>query len=1075
MDRAWREQRRSTVFLPAVVLTLAGLLASAPRFPAGAAGGEVGNVSGSVVDARSGTPLAGATIGLSAATGSFTARTDSAGFFALLGVTVDTYVLTISAQGYEGLTLPGVTVQGDQLLALGSVRLTRESRTIGHVVARTTSGAFQPAQTIDSYTLSGPRIIQTTGKAQTTDENALLLAVPGVTLANSGIPTIRGGAAREVGYQYDGVPFAEPYLSSNGSGGLFNGVGSVQVVEGAGDPTQGNVGSGIVNVIPKRGTSPAFGLLDVETGGPGFAHQAAFEYGVANARGTLSDYVAYNGQRFVPYYGYTTTNVAAYLNYFGSSYQANDQFTNNLVYKFGKGDAQQLQLLYANISLQQWGNAGGLPQGRLPGNPNALAYYPYDTLAQSYWIGIFGRYGLSPQQYASNVGLGPGVPDTNVAITQPQVALSLQTRLLKIEYDDRLGTNAYLALRYYNWEQLQYVDNQYSLGPATGGSASNPSWSVQGGPTSGMSLDLMRQAGSKLTITLNAQYDVVRPVWDGFGASGMTIALSSSASGADNPRDEPGPSLADWLPGGYLSKYFPGGIPRIPIWGISYNKTFFQGWGTGIRFQYRPLQALRVDAGIRYEGQDQHWFGQLEQYGQGVPGNVQVVNGPYDVLSSFWQPDVLHPREWEPRVAVAYDMGASDALRLGYGRSAVFGNGASTGTPFNIYNVAPFMKVPPLPGFQCGIPSVKLFPCQSYGEQLYWIGDQVETPDAGNGRPALYSNYDLSYSHQFRSGYGLRVTPFYKLGTNLPTFSLVTQLPGGGSIFSIASFGFNRTTGAEASLTTPERPFGFSGFLSATYQNVLSTTPPLASDETALPFLTPATLALGDIYRAGYVTPFSIRTGGTYVTRSGFSATPVLQYGIGYPYSQGNLIAAQLGPNRYANVPQVDFGAAVPVLTGIGTIGGTALSTNYYDPAFSSSLLHPNVAASRGTPATAANGGYLSAANLHVNLTLQYKRRPNTIGIQFLNAFGNAFNASVPAVNPFYQPVANGLAGPQTNYNVCKSQGFGTARGCTEWVPRDTYAFVNGAYLLTNGNFTNGLTLAPLQPMTVQLFFQHQL
>ena len=115
------------------------------------------------------------------------------------------------------------------------------------------------------------------------------------------------------------------------------------------------------------------------------------------------------------------------------------------MYKFGKGDAQQLQLLYANISLQQWGNAGGLPQGRLPGNPNALAYYPYDTLAQSYWIGIFGRYGLSPQQYASNVGLGPGVPDTNVAITQPQVALSLQTRLLKIQYDDRLGTNAYLA------------------------------------------------------------------------------------------------------------------------------------------------------------------------------------------------------------------------------------------------------------------------------------------------------------------------------------------------------------------------------------------------------------------------------------------------------------------------------------------------------------------------------------------------------------------------------------------------------------------------------------------------------
>ncbi len=1054
-------------------ITLWVLATSAP--PAVAAGGQVGNVSGVVIDAQTGQPVANATVGLAAPTGSFSATTNAAGFFAILGVSVDTYLISVVAQGYESASLPGVGVQGDQWLALGQVRLTRALKTIGHVAARGANDAFQPSQTVDAYSVSGPRIIQTTGKSETTDENQLLLAVPGVTLANSGIPTIRGGSAREVGYQYDGVTFTEPFVSANGSGGLFNGVGSVQVVEGAGDATQGNVGSGIVNVIPKRGAEPAFGLADVEVGSPAFAHQAAFEYGFANARGNISDYIAYNGQRFVPYYGYTTTNVAAYLNYFANSYQANDQFTNNFVYKFGRSGEQQLQILYTNISLQQRGNVGGIPSGTFPSNPDALVYYPYDTLAQAGLIRSVGAFGMSSQQFAHYIGLSPGVPATNDAITVPQVNLSLQTRLLKFEYDDRLGTNAYLALRYYNWEQLEDTDNQYSLGPVTGGQNSNASWSVQGGPTTGASLDLTQQVGPRLTITFNAKYDVAHGIWDGYGPSGEIYGLSSSGNGKANPDGVAGPSPADWLPGGYLSRYFPNGVPRIPIWGIGYNQSFFQNWGTGIRFQFNLIRPLKLDLGVRYEGQDQHWFGQLEQYGQGVPDSIKDANGPYDVPASFWQPSVLDPREWEPRVAIAYDIGPSDALRAGYGRSAVFDDAVSSATPFNLYNLAPFMKVPPLPDFLCGIPSVRLFPCRSYGEQLYWIGDQVETPDGGNDRPAVYGNYDLSYSHLFRNGFGVRLTPFYKLGTNLPTFALVNTLPGGGEIFSDANFGFNRTTGTEAILTTPEHQFAFSGFLSATYQNVLSTTPPLAANETAIPFLSPATLALGDLYRAGYVSPFSIRTGGTYTMRNGFSATPVLQYSVGYPYSQGNLIAAQIGPQRFANIPQIDFGAGVPILNGIGAIGGTALSTNYYDPAYSSSALHPNIAASRGTPATAANGGYLSAPNLQASLTLQYKRRRDIIGIQFLNAFGNAFSGSVPAVNPFYQPVANGLSGPQTNYNVCKAEGFGTARGCTAWVPRDTYAFRNGAYLLTNGNFTNGLTLAPLQPMTVQIYVQHLL
>ena len=49
--------------------------------PAFAAGGEVGNISGTIIDAQTKAPVANAQVGLAAPTGSFSAKTNSAGFF----------------------------------------------------------------------------------------------------------------------------------------------------------------------------------------------------------------------------------------------------------------------------------------------------------------------------------------------------------------------------------------------------------------------------------------------------------------------------------------------------------------------------------------------------------------------------------------------------------------------------------------------------------------------------------------------------------------------------------------------------------------------------------------------------------------------------------------------------------------------------------------------------------------------------------------------------------------------------------------------------------------------------------
>jgi hypothetical protein len=1112
-----------------------------------AAGGLYGNLRGTVVDSTSKAPISGAAIVARSGSATYRAKTDAKGFFIILGMAVDTYSVEVSAPDHETASVPGVAVFGDETDTIGTIALGPALKTIAKVTSRSVSSAFQPTQTTDSYTVNQQQILQSTGKTFTTNENAALLAVPGVTLTNnntaiSSTITIRGGAAAEVGYQYDGVPFKEPFEGDNGSSGLMNGVGSIQVVEGAGDATQGGVGAGVVNVIPERGSGPGSGLIDTEVGGPNFTHQAGFNYGFSTPNGRVSEYISYTGERYEPYYGYGFTPLNQYGNYFAPTYVMNDQFVNNFFYRFGKNLGQQLQILYMNTSQQAYEGtigAGGLYNGTMlfdsstglydiydPGtNPNALAYYPYDMLTQGFWVAGMG---YTPQQYEQLVPLGNGVPSSNLPITTPQQAFSNQTRFLKFEYDNNLSPTTYLALRYYNWELLEYSDDQYSQGPWGTQDPGITDWSSVGGQTVGTNLDVEHQFGSNLTVTLSGQYNMLTPIDDDQEPQDLLSALITGTGLSLTPDGSSSttygqPVAADWLSGGYLCGNNSNGAGgagvdylncaaggsiadrRIPMWGIGYNGSFFQQWGGGIRFQFSPNDRLKLDLGVRDEGQNQHWLGQLGEYGQGVPSTgyviagcaaynanpldyaqcpVTAINNPYDIPSQLYT--ILHPTALQPRTSISWQLGRYDSLRFGYGRSTVFWNGITAATPFHLYGIGPYLDIPAKPGSLCGWTASAVFPCATFAQQLYWMGDNEEAPDLNTGPPADYTNYDLSYNHLFKNGWGFRITPFFKEGTNLPADYLLNPVLG---VFATANLGYNKTTGIELGLTTPQVERGLSGFFTATYQNVLSTTPPFTTGETEVPLDPIASLELGDLYRAGYVSPASFRIGAVDDLKNGFSISPQLEYNIGYPYSVGNMIAGCVEPTvgivitlstpscaRYANVPQVDFGPGISAGQSslVGDDPGAAISTNYYDPAYPGSALNPNIDATRGTPGTAANGGVLSHPNLEADLSLEWKFRQNIIGVQFLNLFGNAWVNAVPAINPWYQPVATGLSGPQTGYNSCVSQ-TGSARGCYPTVAKDTYAFTNGAYLFSNGNFTGTPTFGPIQPFTVQIYYQRAL
>jgi hypothetical protein len=1057
-------------FVAAALALAVSLSIAAPAF---AAGGQFGNLSGTVVNASTKAPIAGAHIVATAGSGTYNATTDAKGFFIILQMNVDTYTVSVSAPNFESQNITGVPVFGGETDPVGAVALNPSLKTIAETHSRSVSSAFQPTQTIDAYTVNKQQMLEATGNTQSADENALFLSVPGVTLTNAGTVTIRGGATTEVGYQYDGIPFKEPFLGGNGSNGLANGLGSIQVVEGAGDATQGGVGSGVLNVIPQRGSGPGSGVVDFESGGPNFSHQFSADYGFGSANGRWSEYIAFSAQSFVPYTGYRLDNLSQYLDAFASNRQQDTQFTNNLIYRFGKNNHESLQMLYTNIAQEVF-------TPNVPGNTFAL--YP-----GSIFNGIgSGLLGVTPAQFAQLVRTNNFVPNSNVPPTGNNDTSNLHTRLLKFEYDNSLNSTTYLSLKYYNWEQLSTSSNEYLQG-APGQGLPQPDFESTGGQNVGGIADLTHQFGSNLTVTLDGAYESSLPAFDEQN-SGITAAYASPIIGFGFAND--------FLPGGYLcpngatggQSVLCGGTLKLPTWGIGYQKTQFQNWGYGIRFQYAASDKLHFDVGVREEGQNQHWNNELGQLGiPSLPGS-----NPFDIVSSAWNPNVLFPQVTEPRGSVSYQIDRNDAVRFSYGRSAVFSNSQTAGTPFNLTGLQQFNGIlanpngpacNPHPG-NVGKPGyVAAAPgtpgCTLYAQQLYWAGDAEEYPDAGNTLPSIYGNYDFSYSHQFANGWGAKLTGFRKIGSSIPASIDLNPILG---IFEVNNQGLNRTTGGEFSLTTPQSRFGLSGFLSATYQNVLSTTPPLVVGETSVPQLTEATLALGNLYRAGYVSPFVVSIGAQQNFHDGLQIIPQLSYNVGYPYTVGNLIAEQIigygGAISNANITQANVTtwtgtSDTSPLLGTGNLGGAAGATNYVDPANPGTITHPNIAATRGTPATASNGGFLSARNTEANMTVQYKKGPNTFGVQFFNLFGNAFLNSVPSPNTFYQPVATGLSGPQTGFNPCQLQvAVGAKTNCATQLPNTSYAFKNGAYVLSNGDFSAGPSIAPLIPFSFQVFYQ---
>jgi hypothetical protein len=1018
-----------------------------------------GQVSGHVQDAVTGAAIAGVKVVATSPSGTFTGTTDAKGSYALVGVAPDTYALTFEKNGYAITAVNGITVLPDDTKTVDA-KLSVTARTLGTVTARRqASSAYQPNATETSYAVTSKSLQTQLGKSFNTDEGALLSSLPSVTKDSGGTIKIRGGFDFQTAYSFEGIDYTLPTASLQSRSGnvanfnLLNGVGSLQLIPGGGDSSHGDTGTGLIALSAKRGTYPAFGLIDLEANilggqwqnlGSPLYHQAGFEYGTAAPNGRWAEYIGFTGVRQDFQFGPRGSNVQQLASLIATTNatvantpatQEQDDVVNNLLYHFGSRKQEQLQLFYQRQSVSQ-----------------ELAFVDTLGLQNSGNVGhpIPGL--LSPAQALLIDPVFPGA--TLPGPTAGTNTFNSPFTAYKLEYSNTFNATSFGTIRFY-----RAIDIQSESLPQSG--LFTP---ANGGSRTGVATEISKQAGSKHYFEFGGKYDFAKPFGttidvtqsDAF-AGGYQVFTVVKVNGFNHiqtfsplpafdflPATSPGcpfiyhvPATSQTItvPCGYIASRFGGAIPRLPsaIYGPTVRQQTY-AWFAQDTVAMSP--AWKVQAGLRLDGY-----------------NFIVPNDPENPPAID---ATRHQRLFEPHVGITRVMGTRDSLRFTFGRTLAIPLPSFLGSNVERSEFAAYEKIPSfdnltgLPAMYCGLKYN--LPCTSYADQLYWITRDVlytdpsrsvqglgvtAAPPAEPLHGATFSNYDLTYSHDFGNGLGMRMTPFYRRGydivensRNIVAFDPFTGAQTLGPLFE-SNLGIQKATGLEFDLTK-DADYGLSGQFSATFIDQIGNDPPGQ-------YLPTASLALGNLYHSPNLSPFEATLALNYHNRSGIRVNPVISLNDGYPMGIGLLGAFYVNGVPY-NIPNTDVA--------IGNVNGAPL---YVDPQNPGTLFNPHIAASRGVNAeTSSAGGFLSRTSANVNLTVEFTP-PNTrrtFGVSVSNLFNQLYG--VPLFNHLYQdPVSTGVRGP----------GNGAAAG----YPLD--AFPTSPYVIVPFN----------QPTTIRLYVQERL
>ena len=1025
-----------------------------------------GQIAGTVTDQVSRAPLPGATVIARSAGGRYTAITDARGAFALIGVAPDTYTLSVTKAGYTASAEAGITVLADNTQNVALTLAPQALKTIGRSVnrSRPAASAFAPGQTEDSYTVSGATLKTIQGKAFNSDEKSLLSRLPSVTLDKSGTIFIRGGTAFETGYQFEGIDYTAPNANLQnpnqnvGNFNLLTSFGQVQLIPGGGDASHGNTGTGLVSITAKRGTHPAFGTADLETQFvPTGNQQYEFEYGIASADNRFSNYVAASSTRQQFQYGTRGLNGPSIGIYYPgandpgtgvdvyntAANQSAKDFIDNLFYKFGRDQNQQVQVfLQSQVVRQGLGYNGFATTPYLSGtNPLETGYAPQDLLyAQNSSLQNAPTADQVLQRVRSVIPLYPGqlaarsFLGTEDAIYNPFTAY-------KVEYSRSIGPTTYGTLRFYQTFQSQQLNE-----PGDGLDVPD-----NGGKRTGIATELSRQLGSRHYVQAGAKFEYVRPTGtieqfsdltssttvgnyfqvsnNGFAGSPAAYAGQPPYPAADFFASSACPQIVRAgsstvvIPAGNVPNNGLGGSLAVPCGYIADRPGF-----AGVRLPYEQDRPLTNQQVYGLFAQDTVRVGSRLKIQTGLRLDGYNFSNPSDPSNPPTIPTVAHQRLLEPHFGLTEQIGTRDMLRATFGRTLSI---PLPGLAGNYVSRAPYAAYAGIASYDntkgafdaanpaataatyCGLSAAQR--CNSYADQLYWLArdGKFGTGQLGSAvKGATFTNYDLTFAHEFPSGLAFNVTPFFRRGydivehsNNVISLDYATGIETLGPALE-SNLGIQKSTGVELLLNRINE-FGLSGQLSATYLNQLGNDPPGT-------YLSTNALLTGNLYRSPFFSPLQTTLALQYRWRSGLRINPIVSYNVGYPYGVGTLVQEVIN-GKLVTVPYTNVIAAPNLPASLGAGGTPSL---YVDPQNPGTIYNPNIAATNGLAEGPSAGSLLSHPTFNVDLTIEYGLPGKHIvyGISFQNLFDQIM--SVPVPNPRYDrycnynPIATGIAGP---------------------------------------------------------------
>ena len=1002
-----------------------------------AAAGTTGTIQGFATD-LSGKPLAGVRVSVASPTFSTATTTGANGFYALTGLPVDTYRVTFSKQGYEPLVIAGVTVVQDQNRRLdGSLSVT--IKTLGTVTVRGQTSVIQPTQTADTYTVTQSVVQNINGTPQDLNGFQAFNSLPGVTTDNFGYPIIRAGQENDVGYEYEGVDNTDPVTGQFLNGLSLNGTRSIQLSTGGYDVSNGNTNSGVINQVITRGAYPGSGQATVRISGPLYGHELSMDWGNATTDNRFSYYFSFGGQRDAAGYGNLKDTLPFDLNF--TNFIDTDDTVANLYYHFGKNQSDELQFL-------QDLTVGDFIFGLLM-NPNTAPYASENGNVR-FFEGVTGPNGnpIGNLTLADYLTLFPGQTANNQFIKYPDTQ-SYNSVIDKLQFKRQLNSSSFVEARVH-----QTIENLIFNYPYDVGSFSDFFENLQ---TQGLGagFDYTNQVSSRHSIGIGGDYTLFRsnfwfglPSFEpfdlpleatscvqlfGFNDSGgcyigpLNAAINVLRPGFNLPTS---PSLAP--------------LQRFPS-DFSYTNDPVHRMNFYLKDLWEPSDKFTADIGVRFDKQTYSLPSDVPQQDM-----YYTFDDSFNFVTHLGAPigtDVTQPQQLSPRLGLTYKLDDKNVLRFSFGKNIEFE--PSSGIE-NTYNIDPSLAncrvgttpdngcfhllqgapYPGMPGFIVGpnpnipVPGTPTNHITNLYQQILIDQNTNNFEQFTPVRPQRAVNYDMSFEHAFGSGFELKISPYYRKGTDyvVGSSSLLFTLPSGTPVFGPFHFsnaGINKNFGVEVDLQR-QAPTGLTGFVNFTYDNTLAN-----YDGDFFPFVNDAALASGQMFHVSYVAPVTGTFNLAYDSPNGWHVSMNMPYESGYPYGVGKKVWV------FANFCDPSL-PAIPVKVlntdlAENTCGPGTSSDAYYftDPSNPGTVFSPNITGSRGTPEGDDPGSIRGLPVAFVNLTISHElgRGANNteVGIRVENLLGNYTGSTGTGTNPgnngFYNNNGLGGYGPGSGFN----------------------------------------------------------